>query len=198
MELDFSGSDKWSQLKKELGIAADKDREFEDFWKEHEKEACAGRDVEFFVPLIREKFNPKLRDGYSLLIDGYVSRFEANRSIWPVIDEVHRHSRVGLLTNMYPGMLVAIRKKGILPEVSWDVIIDSSVEGVQKPDPAIFKLAESRAGVTGREVLFVENSPGHVEAAANFGWQTFWYDSATPEKSSQELGLFWCRILSQD
>ena len=84
-------------------------------------------------------------------------------------------------------MFYAIKEHGLLPAIEWEVVIDSSVEGIQKPDPKIFKLAEERVGVRGDEILFVENTAGHVKAAQEFGWQTFLYDSADFEDSSRRL-----------
>ncbi len=187
VELDFSGTNKWSQLKKELGISAKKDKAFEDFWNKYETEVNVGRDVETLIPLIKEKFGSNLPDKYSFLMDGFVNRFEVNKSIWPVIDKIHQKCRIGLLTNMYPHMFEEIKKRGLLPVVKWDVIIDSSIVGIEKPDPRIFKLGEQRAGVKGKEILFVENTPSHVCAAKDFGWQTFLYDSAHPKDSSNKL-----------
>lgn len=185
--LDFSGTDKWEQLKKELGITKNNDAEFESFWDKYEPRVNAGQDVETLLPLIRKEFGSKLPEGYSLLINGFVNRFEANKSIRPVIERIHKKCKMGLLTNMYPHMLEAIKNKGLLPKVKWDVIIDSSIEGVIKPNPKIFKLAEDRSGFRGKDILFVENSQKHIEAAKAYGWQVFLYDSAHPEEASKRL-----------
>lgn len=187
VDLDFSKTDKWEKLKREWGITLDKDEEFEKFWDSFESEACTGRNIEELLPILKEKynFNPPL--GYSILLDGFVNRFEINKFIWPVIDKIRKYCKVGLLTNMYSRMYEEIKKRRIIPDINWDAIIDSSVEGVQKPDPAIFKLAEEKAGVKGNKILFVENSPGHIKVALSFGWQTFLYDPSNSEKSGREL-----------
>jgi FMN phosphatase YigB (HAD superfamily) len=186
--LDFSGTNKWMQLKKELGISADKDSDFEDFWSKYEAEVNIGRNLETLIPLIKEKFGSKLPNNYSFLMEGFVNRFEINKSIWSVIDKIHKKCRIGLLTNMYPHMLEAIKNRGLLPNVTWDVIIDSSIVGIQKPDLKIFELGEQRAGVKGEKILFVENTSEHIQAAKKFGWQTFLYDSTHPKDSSNKLG----------
>ncbi len=185
--LDFSGTNKWAQLKKELGIPAKRYAEFEAFWDTYEPEVNAGREVETLLPLIKKRFGSTLPRRYSFLIDGFVNRFEVNKSIWPVISNIHKQCKIGLLTNMYPHMFEAIKKKGLLPKVKWDAIIDSSKEGIPKPNPRIFELAERKAGFTGKEILFVDNSHTHIDAARDFGWQTFLYDSAKPEDSSYRL-----------
>jgi FMN phosphatase YigB (HAD superfamily) len=161
--------------------------EFEDFWNKYEAEVDVGRDVETLVPLIKEKFGSKFPNNYSFLIEGFVNRFEVNKSIWPVIDKIHKECRIGLLTNAFPHMFEAIKKRGLLPDVNWDVIIDSSAVGIKKPDPRIFKLGEQKAGAKSREILFVENSPEHIKAAKKFGWQTFLYDSSKPKEFSKKL-----------
>ena len=135
--LDFSGTDKWDQLKKEIGISKSKDAKFESFWDRYEPKVNAGQDVETLLPLIKRKFGSELPEDYSLLIDGFVKRFEANRSIWPVIEKIHKKCKIGLLTNMYPHMLEAIKNRKLLQKIKWDIIIDSSVEGITKPDSKI-------------------------------------------------------------
>lgn len=184
---DFSGTNKWKQLKKELGIPKDKNSDFEYFWDKYEVEVNMGRDIDTLIPMIKEKFGSKFPDNYSFLIDGFVNRFEKNRSIWPIVDKIHQKCRIGLLTNMYPHMFNAIRKRGLLPKIEWDVIIDSSIVGIAKSDRRIFKLAEKEAGFKGKEILFVENNPSQAEAAKEFGWQIFLYDSAKPQNSSKRL-----------
>ncbi len=119
-----------------------------------------------------------------------VSQFKKNESIWPIINKVKEYYRVGLLTNMYSGMLAEIRKQGLLPEVQWDLIVDSSVEGFAKPDKEIYEIAQKRAGVKNEELFFIDNTFANIEAAKNLGWQTFWYDSKNYENSSNKLADF--------
>lgn len=185
--LDFSGRSKWAELKQELGITQEKDAEFEEFWDRYGPEVDVGRDVESLIPLLKKKFGSKLPENYSFLIDGFVNRFKTNKSIWPVIEEIAKVCKVGLLTNQYPNMLEAIEKKGLMPSISWEVVIDSSEEHIRKPDKAIFGLAEKRTGFKGKEILFVENSAKHIKAAEEIGWNTFLYDPTSPADSSRNL-----------
>lgn len=185
--LDFSGTNKWQELKQELGIPVEMSQQFDDFWDKYRDEVCIDRDVETLLPLITKEFNIHVSDNYSLLIDGFINRFEMNTSILPLIKKVHSKFNIGLLTNMYPRMFEEMKMRGLLFEMNWNVIIDSSKIKIQKPDPRIFTLAEKEAGVSGDEILFVENSKGHIEAAKATGWQTFLYDSSNPRKASSDL-----------
>jgi len=186
---DFSKSDKWQQLRQELGVTSELEEAFQKIWQQYEPEICLGREVDSLVPILRRELNLQLPVEYSLL-DGFVNRFEANPSLWPVIEMVKQKARVGLLTNMYPGMLEATQKRGIMPQVDWDVVVDSSLELFQKPDPKLFELAETQAGATGREVLFIDNTLGHVKAAKEFGWQICLYDSSNYERATHDLAVF--------
>lgn len=184
--LDISTEEKWARFKRDLGIKPDKDQDFERFWDRHEREICIGRDVESLVPFLERNFNIRFPSRYSLLAD-FVDRFKVNNSIWPVVDEIHQSCKIGLLTNMYPGMFTAIKSRGLLPRVSWDVIIDSSVECMQKPDFDIFSLGQQRAEAAGEEILFIDNSSQNIETARSFGWQTFLYDPSNPKDSTKKL-----------
>jgi len=84
-------------------------------------------------------------------------------------------------------MFDKIIKRKLLPPVNWNVVIDSSVVGYQKPDRQIFEIAEQKANAKKSEILFVENSPEHISEASEFGWQTFLYDPVHAQDSSQKL-----------
>ena len=191
--LDFSGTNKWFELRKELGIGTEKEKQFREFWEKYETELSIGKkDTEKLLVLMRKQFNIKVQDNYSLLVDGFISRFEANKSIWSVIDEIHKKCKIGLLTNAYPGMLNALDDKGILPNIEWDVVIDSSIVGLRKPDYKIYETAQKKTGLTGKEILFIDNSSENIEAAKDLnGWKTFLYNSSKTKESSHKLAEFW-------
>ncbi len=183
---DFSGTNKWEELKSGMGIKSDQVKDFNEIFDKYEPDVCVGRDVETLVPMFREKLGLKLPENYSFLLD-FVNRFEKNESIWPILKKLKENRRMGLLTNMYPNMLDAIYKAGLMPEIEWDLIIDSSIEKVRKPQVEIFQLSQDRSGFKGEEILFVENGAKHVEAAKKFGWQTFLYDPTNVAQSNHDL-----------
>lgn len=183
---DFSGTNKWAEMKKRIGIIPEHEEKFNVFWKQYRERICLDFDVDNLIPIIEKEFRVLFPTDYSMLQD-FVDHFDPNPSIWPVIEKIEKTSRVGLLTNMYPRMLQSIQARNILPSAKWDVIVDSSVEGYRKPDKKIFEIAEKRASINHNEILFVENGVEIVQAASEFGWQTFLYDSKNPEKSSKEL-----------
>lgn len=186
---DFSGNGKWYDLMAELGVPLTEEEAFKQVWGRYAHDMCTTRDIETLVPVLKQEFGLTLPDDY-LLLAAFVQRFEANPLVWPLVRKVKQKAKIGLLTNMYPGMLAAIERRGILPDVAWDTVVDSSVEFLQKPDRQLFARAQEKAGVPGSEILFIDNSAEHVEAASAFGWQAYLYDSSNHEAAVHDLERF--------
>lgn len=184
---DFNKSNKWIELLEEIGITKNKEKEFSIFWKSYESKISTGLDVDTLIPLIIKEFKSKIPKNYSLLKDGFVSRFERNETIWPLVTALKKSFKVGLLTNQYPRMFELLIKDRLIPDISWNVVIDSVVVKLRKPQPEIYKLAENEAGYSGDEIFFIDNLQEHLEVAKSFGWQTFLYDPSNFKKSTIDL-----------
>jgi epoxide hydrolase-like predicted phosphatase len=89
--------------------------------------------------------------------------------------------KTGLLSNSW-GMALYPRAK--LDE-QFDVVVISGEVGLRKPDPAIFMLTTERLGVAPAQCVFVDDHPGHLQAAAEAGMATVLHRS--PEQSIVEL-----------
>lgn len=184
---DLMDLGRWDKFKRHLGVTEAQDIAYDELYDLYEPDMHKGkRDTDTLIPLITERFGIKFPKGYSLL-DDIVSNFEKNDAIWPIVKKAQRSCRIGMLTNMYPHMLEKIKSRGLLQDVEWDVIIDSSVVGVQKPETEMFELAEKKTGVDGGEILFVDNSPRNIDKAKKFGWQTFLYSRAKLKESNAAL-----------
>ena len=53
------------------------------------------------------------------------------------------HYNVGLLSNIMPGFIDDMMASGLLPDITYAAIIDSSKTGYKKPEPQIYKTAQS-------------------------------------------------------
>ncbi|MFC1622004.1 HAD family hydrolase [Patescibacteria group bacterium] len=185
--LDFSKTDKWERMLDELGVRKeDRDKLGQLFSIEESKFCLGDKETDSFISILKNTFKLKLPGDYSLLND-FVNRFEPNPSLGEIILELKRKYKVGLLTNMYPGMLGAIESKGLLPNIEWDVIVDSSEVGFQKPQPEIFKLASGLAKTSPDKILFVENSNAHIETARGLGWKTVLYNPSNIDSSNAHV-----------
>ena len=67
----------------------------------------------------------------------------------------------------------------------FDVFIESSVEGLRKPDPAIYHLACERLGKRPEEVVFLDDIGGNLKAARALGMATIKVEA--PERALAEL-----------
>lgn len=184
--LDFSGTKKFEALKKSIGVNPSNAAAFNAVWETYKEKICIDCDVDTLMPILEKEVGLCLPKSYSLLQD-FVDRFDPNPTITSLIKKIHIKHKIGLLTNMYPRMFEAIKKRNILPDILWDTVIDSSVVGYQKPDKKIFEIAERVAAVSSEEIFYIDNSIEHVAAAKALGWKTFLYDSTHPEQSTFQL-----------
>jgi len=185
--LDFSGTNHWSSLQKEIGIPPEYRKEFDNFWDKTESQICLGLDIEKLKPEIKKRFKAKFPPDYSLLIDGFVKKFRRNESLWEIIKKISKKTGLGLLTNMYPNQFNEIKKANLLPEFKWDLIVDSSIVNLQKPDREIYEYAQKSSGFKGSEILFIDNLEKNLVVPKALGWKVFLYDCDNVLESNNKL-----------
>jgi FMN phosphatase YigB (HAD superfamily)/DNA-binding Xre family transcriptional regulator len=94
---------------------------------------------------------------------------------------------VGLLSNIMPGFIDTMMENGMLPNIKYSAIIDSSVVGAIKPEITIYEKAMEKAGVEPGEILFVDDSRTNLMAAERMGWRVLWFDDFRPEESARRV-----------
>lgn len=93
--------------------------------------------------------------------------------------------RVFVLSNYNAEAYTLVRARyDFLRETDGELI--SSTVGLLKPDPAIFRLAQTRFHLEPARTLFIDDSAANVEAALSLGWHAFW--NSEPGKLSRFLG----------
>jgi FMN phosphatase YigB (HAD superfamily)/DNA-binding XRE family transcriptional regulator len=117
----------------------------------------------------------------------YLDASEPLLDMHRALEWASKHYRIGLLTNIMPGMLAELLKMGKVPALPYDVIIDSSQVGAVKPEPSIYKYAAEQAGVPADEILFIDDTQANLVAAEKLGWRVVWFDYARPEESSKHV-----------
>ncbi len=81
--------------------------------------------------------------------------------------------RLGIVSNFYGNLAIVCREFSL--DSLLDVMVDSAVEGVRKPDPAIFSLALARIGIGAAETFVVGDSYDRDIVPAKFlGCTTVW------------------------
>ena len=76
--------------------------------------------------------------------------------------------QTALLSNSFDGARREEEARFHFSEIA-DLIIYSHEVGVSKPDPRIYAITCERLGIRPEEMVFVDNTPGHVAAAAAYG-----------------------------
>jgi HAD superfamily hydrolase (TIGR01509 family) len=166
--LDFSGTNHWSSLQKEIGIPPEYRKESDNFWDKTESQICLGLDIEKLKPEIEKKFR-------------------RNESLWEIIKKISKKTGLGLLTNMYPSQFNEIKKANLLPEFKWDLIVNSSIVNLQKPDREIYEYAQKASGFKGNEILFIDNLEKNLVVPKALGWKVFLYDCSNVLESNNKL-----------
>jgi len=187
--IDYSKTNKWNEMLDDLKIPDNLREKFEILFDEHEKKICVGEDINIFVQEAKEKLGINFPENYDMTAD-FANRFEENPSMIKLFYKLKNDYKIGLLTGQYPNLLNLIFKRGILPSDIWDIIIDSSIEKITKPDPKIYELGQEKAGVLPEEILFVDNKEKALVVPRQMGWKVFEYDPARPEESTKKLEDF--------
>jgi len=171
----------FAQLAKETGAPADVVESA--FWH-YNDDVCRGI-------ITMSDFNAKLAD--RLGVDSvdwqkyYLATVEPIIEMQELLGWASENYKFGLLTNIMPGMVRAMRRDNILPDLPYDAIIDSSEVAAIKPESKIYEIAQERAGVPASEILLIDDSRVNLMAAERLGWHVLWFDDARPEEAVERV-----------
>lgn len=113
----------------------------------------------------------------------YLEAIEPIRETQALLPWVAEHYQVGLLSNIMPGLISAMRKNGSLPSLPFDAVVDSSEVHAIKPEPQMYEIAQQRAGVEPHQILLIDDSRANLMAAERMGWHVLWFDDYRPAES---------------
>lgn len=116
-------------------------------------------------------------------LDYYLQTTEAIGGMHELMTWVSEHYEIGLLTNSMPGFVSALQATGKIPDLPFKAIIDSSEIGAMKPEDAMYDAAEKATGMSGNQILFVDDLRANLIAAKKFKWNTIWFDPYRPDVS---------------
>jgi putative hydrolase of the HAD superfamily len=112
-------------------------------------------------------------------IDGIEWHVERNRQLLALLGSRYR---LGIVSNFYGNLDTICEDLGI--REFFDCIVDSSCEGVVKPDPRIFQAALDRIGAGPEETVFVGDNPHRdMEGAKGVGMPHIWLAGKAPAQS---------------
>ena len=168
----------FSAIARETGVSADVIETV--FWQ-YNDDTCRGS-------LAIEDFNAKMAERLRVesidISKYYLEAVEPLEEMQKLIAWAADNYRIGLLTNIFPGLLIAMRRNGLLPDLNFDAVIDSSEVGAIKPEERIYEIAESLSGCPPEEILFIDDTRANLMPAAARGWKVINFDDSRPDESA--------------
>jgi FMN phosphatase YigB (HAD superfamily)/DNA-binding XRE family transcriptional regulator len=153
------------------------------FW--HYNDAvCSGKmSMKDFNAVMAEQLGLEALDWQSY----YLEAIDPIQEMHDLVRWASGQYNVGLLTNIMPDFITAMRQRGLLPDVPYASIIDSSEVGHIKPDRKIYEAAQAKAGCPATEILLVDDSRTNIMAAERLGWHVLWFDDYQPAESVKRV-----------
>src|SRR3989344_4538749 len=117
----------------------------------------------------------------------YLEAVDPIAEMQELVGWVSKHYRLGLLSNIMPGFIDVMRSKGLIPDVEYAAVVDSSKVGFIKPERKIYEVAQKMADCPPDEILLVDDSRTNVMAAEKLGWHVLWFDDYRPAESAKRI-----------
>jgi len=96
--------------------------------------------------------------------------------------------RTGLLSNAVDSLAGRLQEYGLAD--AFDATVISALEGLTKPDPAVYELMLARLGVTAEEAIFIDDWRTNVEAARQAGMRGVHFQGPGPlRKRLRQMGI---------
>ena len=110
-----------------------------------------------------------------------------------MLDAIERIRERGLLiaalTNNWPGGDGNGTPPGIRSLTVFDVVVESAVEGMRKPDPRIYHLTCERLGITPPDAVFLDDIGANLKPARAMGMTTIKVDTTAQALNDLEAVL---------
>lgn len=158
------------------------------------EEACRDRYrlrplLERHVALQVAVLGDEARGVASAVVDGFCAMTEEGwQRSRESLSRLRDVARLGIISNFYGNLQVLLEEAGLSPFL--DTVVESAHVGVEKPDPAIYRLAAERLGLPPGEIVMVgDNFDRDVRAARAAGLRAIWLrrgSAAVPEAGLAE------------
>ncbi len=119
--------------------------------------------------------------------DYYLEMVEPIEKMQELLKWAADNYKVGLMTNIMPGLLSSLRRGGQVPDLPYDAVIDSSEMATIKPEVKMYETAQQLAACPPSEILLIDDSKVNLMAAEKLGWHVLWFDEVHPEESVERV-----------
>jgi HAD superfamily hydrolase (TIGR01509 family) len=167
----------FTEVAEDVGVRSDLAENL--FWRYNDV-VCRGQ---MSLEELNKIFNNELHTQNFDWKEYYMRNVEAMPDIKEFVEWTAKYYEVGLLSNSSPGFLEEMISSGLIPDVKYDAIVDSSKVGAIKPEDKIYQTAQELASVEPKEILLIDNERPNLTAADKVGWQVLSFDDFQPHES---------------
>jgi putative hydrolase of the HAD superfamily len=130
-------------------------------------------------------------DGRGLhFLEWFFQGFEPRPEMIAVVEHLRGRTKLGSITNNVARDLPAQqRTSGLDIHSLFDVVVESAIEGVRKPEPAIYRIACERLGVEPHEAVFLDDLGANLKGAKALGMTTIKVDDTNNAIDELEAAL---------
>jgi putative hydrolase of the HAD superfamily len=123
-------------------------------------------------------------------VESWVSDYRPIHQMHEIINTFKSTYKIGLLSNIYKGMLPLLLEKKLIPDIHYEQIIFSCDVGMRKPDADIYAYAQRKADADPGTILLVDDRKDYADGARKAGWNTFLFDTNDRLGSVKKLELW--------
>ncbi len=153
------------------------------FWHYNDAVCRGEMSMEEFNRLLAEKAGVESIDWQEY----YLKAVEVVEEAHEVLRWAAENFRVGLFSNIMPGHIDALLQRGLVPNIEYQSIIDSSKAGSIKPEARVYEIAEEAAGVPNENILLIDDDRANLMAAERRGWRVMWFDDFRVNESVDRI-----------
>ena len=169
----------------EVGQAANQPTDMVEtfFWRYYDQINCGQITMEEFNALFGKDLGLEDFDWNEYYFDNP----EPIAEMKELIEWIAANYEIGIFTNSMPGSVDELRRKGLIPDVNYAAVVDSSKVGLVKPDPRIYEKAQELAAAEQNEILLIDDMRPNLVAADKAGWHGLWSDEMDPEDTISRI-----------
>ncbi|OGK23370.1 hypothetical protein A2954_03740 [Candidatus Roizmanbacteria bacterium RIFCSPLOWO2_01_FULL_37_12] len=161
-------------------------------WMKHDDPVTRGKMTpQEFWNNVRKEFKISKGEEFDFLTS-WVEDYKPIKTTHAIIKKFINKYKIGLISNLYSGMIPMLLAKELIPDVAYSSIITSYETGFRKPEREIYELATKRVNLNAEEIFFVDDREDFIEGGKSIGWKTFLLNPNDTERSAKKLD----RILS--
>ncbi len=157
-----------------FGIPLD---EFTKLWQEYFRDEMTRGKItpqDFWKQAIK-KFKLKNAKKFNF-VESWMSDYKPQPEVHDLAKRLSKKYKIGLISNLYSGMMPGLIKMGKVPDVNYSAIVLSYETGLDKKEKKIFEIATEKSEVKPREIFYIDDRKDFIEVAKKAGWQTVWFD----------------------